>query len=66
MSDFLFDNMIKFLRNTICGFPDIRTGSNTTYSIEDPAYVSPVFSYIFNGLNAAGYLDIFLLNPFIV
>ncbi len=114
MSDFSFDNMIKFFRNTICGFPDIRTGSNTTYSIEDPAlgvfslfftqnpsflafqnsmqkkkgknnaqslfgvlnipsdnqirnlldevepaYVSPVFTYIFNGLNNAGYLDIF-------
>jgi hypothetical protein len=25
----------------------------------DPAYVSPVFSYVFNGLNDAGYLDIF-------
>jgi hypothetical protein len=37
MSDFLFDNMIKFFRNTVCGFHDIRTGSNTTYSIEDTA-----------------------------
>jgi len=37
MSDFLFDNMIKFFRNTICDFPDIRTGSNTNYSVEDAA-----------------------------
>ena len=37
MSDFSFDNMIKFFRNTICGFPDIRTGLNTRYSVEDAA-----------------------------
>jgi len=35
MDDFLFDNIIKFFRNTVCTFPDIRTGSNKTYSIED-------------------------------
>jgi len=114
MSDFSFDNMVSFFRDTICGFPDIRRGSNKTYSIEDaalgafsifftqnssflafqnamqkkkgknnaqslfgmfdipcdnqirnlldevaPAYVFPVFSYIFNGLNNAGHLDTF-------
>jgi hypothetical protein len=114
MSEFSFDNMVKFFRDTINCFPDVRTGSNKTYSIEDaalaafsifftqnpsflafqnamqkkkgknnaqslfgvlnipcdnqirnlldevaPGYVSPVFSYIFNGLNNAGHLDIF-------
>jgi len=37
MKDFSFDNMVKFFRNTICGFPDNRTGSNKIYSIEDAA-----------------------------
>jgi hypothetical protein len=114
MSDFSFDNMVKFFRNTISSFPDVRTGSNKTYSVEDaalgafsvfftqspsfltfqtamqqkkgknnaqslfgildipchnqiknlldtvaPTYIYPVFSYIFNGLKNAGYLDTF-------
>ena len=114
MSEFSFDNLVKFFRDTISCFPDVRTGSNKTYSIGDaalaafsifftqnpsflafqnamqkkkgknnaqslfgvlnipcdnqirnlldevaPGYVSPVFSYIFNGLNNAGHLDIF-------
>ncbi len=114
MNEFSFDNMVKFFRNTVCGFPDIRTGLNKTYRIEDaslgafsvfftqspsflafqnamqkkkgknnaqslfglidipcdnqiknlldevsPAYVFPVFSYVFNELNKIGYLDTF-------
>jgi len=35
MSDFSFDNMVKFFRDTVCSFPDNRTGSNKIYSIED-------------------------------
>lgn len=37
MNGFSFNKMLEFFRNTICGFPDIRTGSNKTYSIEDAA-----------------------------
>ena len=37
MSDFSFDNMVKFFRTTISTFPEARTGSNKTYSIEDAA-----------------------------
>ena len=37
MSDLSFDKMVKFFRNTISGFPDIRTGSNNIYNIEDAA-----------------------------
>jgi hypothetical protein len=32
-----FDNMVKYLRSTMAGFPDKRTGSNSRYSIEDAA-----------------------------
>jgi len=32
-----FDNMVKYLRSTMAGFPDKRTGSNSHYSIEDAA-----------------------------
>ncbi len=32
-----FDSMVKCLRSTMAGFPDIRTGSNCHYSIEDAA-----------------------------
>lgn len=35
MSDFSFDNMVKFFRDTVCSFPDNRTGSNKIYNIED-------------------------------
>lgn len=114
MDEFTFDSMVKFFRRTIRVFPDIRTGSNNIYSIEDaalgafsifftqspsflsfqnamrknkgksnaqslfamsdipcdnqiknlldivpPAYVFPIFSYIFNGLNSAGYIETF-------
>jgi len=30
-----FDSMVSYLRSTIAGFPDKRTGSNCRYSIED-------------------------------
>lgn len=114
MNEFTFDNIVKFFRSTISVFPDIRTGSNNIYSIEDTAlgafsifftqspsflafqnamkkkkgksnaeslfgmsdipcdnqiknlldevsseYLSPVFSYIFNGLNNSGHIDTF-------
>jgi hypothetical protein len=114
MDEFTFDSIVNFFRRTIRVFPDIRTGSNNIYSIEDaalgalsifftqspsflsfqnamkknkgksnaqslfamsdipcdnqiknlldvvaPAYLFPVFSYIFNGLNRAGYIDTF-------
>ena len=32
-----FDSMVSYLRSTIAGFPDKRTGSNCRYSIEDAA-----------------------------
>ena len=32
-----FDSMVKYLRSTMAGFPDKRTGSNSYYSIEDAA-----------------------------
>ena len=35
--EFFFDNMVKYLHQTISGFPDKRTGNNTRYSIEDAA-----------------------------
>ncbi len=114
MNEFSFDSIVKFFRSAINTFPDIRTGSNNIYSIEDaslgafaifftqspsflafqnamkkkkgksnaqslfgmsdipcdnqiknlldevsPTYLFPVFSYIFNGLNNAGYIDTF-------
>ena len=37
MSDFSFNNIVDYFRNTISCFPDNRTGSNKTYSIEDAA-----------------------------
>lgn len=113
-AEFTFDNLVKYFRNTIVGFPDRRTGNNTRYSIEDtalgafsvfftqspsflsfqsamqqtkgknnaqslfgitqipcnnhirdlldevcPSHVSPVFTYIFDGLTNAGHLDSF-------
>ena len=36
-SEFTFDTMVKFFRDTICGFPDRRKGSNSQYRIEDAA-----------------------------
>jgi len=32
-----FDSMVSYLRSTMAGFPDKRTGSNCRYSIEDAA-----------------------------
>jgi len=32
-----FDSMVSYLRSTMAGFPDKRTGSNCHYSIEDAA-----------------------------
>jgi len=32
-----FDNMVKYLRDTIVNFPDKRTGQNTRYRLEDAA-----------------------------
>jgi len=114
MNEFSFDSIVKFFRSAISVFPDIRTGSNNIYSMEDaslgafsifftqspsflafqnamkkkkgksntqslfgmsdipcdnqiknlldevsPAYLFPVFSYIFDGLNSAGHIDTF-------
>jgi hypothetical protein len=114
LTEFSFDNMVKFFRSLISDFPDKRTGANTYYTIEDaalgafsvfftqspsflafqdtmqkakgksnaqslfgmqkipsdnhirdlmdvvhPSYAFPMFSYIFNGLNASGYLNVF-------
>jgi len=114
MKGFTFDSLIQFFRKTLQDFPDSRTGSNSTYTIEDaalaafsifftqspsflafqksmqhkkgknnahslfgvlnipsdnqiknlldpipPTYLSPVFSYVFNGLNDLGYFDTF-------
>jgi hypothetical protein len=112
LSEFTFDNMVRFFRQTISAFPDPRTGTNNTYSIEDaalgafsvfftqspsflafqsamqqtkgknnaqslfdltqipcpnhikslmdevhPSYVTPVFKYLFDGLEKSGHLD---------
>lgn len=111
---FSFDNMVNYLKSLASGFPDKRTGTNLTYSMEDavlgafsvfftqspsflafqktmeqdkgksnaqtlfgmhkipcdnhirdlldevhPSYVFSLFSFIFNGINESGYLDIF-------
>ena len=32
-----FDSMVSYLRSTMAGFPDKRTGKNSHYSIEDAA-----------------------------
>lgn len=37
LQEFSFDNMVNHLRSAICEFPDNRSGSNTSYSIEDAA-----------------------------
>ena len=37
LSEFSFDNMVRFFRQTISAFPDPRTGTNTRYTIEDSA-----------------------------
>lgn len=113
LTEFSFDNMVKYFRSLISDFPDKRTGSNTRYTIEDaglgafsvfftqspsflafqdtmqkakgrsnaqslfgmqkipsdnhirdlldivhPSYVFPMFSYIFNGLDASGHLNV--------
>jgi hypothetical protein len=113
-AEFTFDNMVKYFRQTIAGFPDRRTGSNSRYRIEDvalaafsvfftqspsflsfqsamqqtkgknnaqslfgitqipcnkhirdlmdevsPSHVTPVFTYVFDGLEKSGHLDPF-------
>lgn len=35
LSEFTFDNMARFFRQTISTFPDPRTGKNTQYTMED-------------------------------
>ncbi len=40
-----FDSMVSYLRSTMAGFPDKRTGKNGRYSIEDAAL--GVFSVFF-------------------
>lgn len=109
-----FDDMVKHLRSSVSKFPDKRTGTNLTYSIEDaaigafsvfftqspsflafqktmeqnkgksnaqtlfgihripcdnhirdlsdgvhPSYIFPMFSFIFNSIYEAGYIDLF-------
>lgn len=113
-AEFTFDNMVRFFRETIAGFPDRRTGTNSRYSIEDaaagafsvfftqspsflsfqsamqqtkgknnaqslfgvtripcnnhirdlmdevhPCHVTPVFKFVFDGLERSGHLDCF-------